>query len=621
MFNVAEEMKQLNALARSTQARLRKPLWNLMTRPEWLAQAWEEIRRNKGSRTAGIDGMIAVDVDLSLIHKLSEELKNKTYRPTPVRRVLIPKANGKTRPLGISTLKDRIVQQAIKMLLEPIFEADFFYCSHGFRQGKSTITALRDTAHFYPMTSWIIEGDIEGCYDNIPRGKLLEVLGKRVADENVLSLIKDFLKAGYMEDWKYHQTYSGVPQGNIVGPLLCNIFLHQFDEFMMKELDANRIPTRKEINKRRNPEYAKLSSRLEVLRGWLKAGKGNKDEIIKSLGELERQRKVTPYYKREVRHPGKVWYVRYADDFLVLIAGTKEEATAIRERVKVKLSEMGLKLSEGKTKITHWSRRVNFLGYQIKGKISARGVGIRAVLIVPQEKVRKVRDALKKVSGYYHIPEADAMSQMSAIFRGWCNYYRYANNPQPIFGKVSSFMWWRYAHLKARKHKSSIKAMIVREKKSGGLGKVQWKGRQRNTFQLKLEKRTLTLDIFPPKTQRIRAVTGKQKWEVDLRPVTPLHWQSGRSLTTQLAALDRAHGVCERCGEKPITHVHHSVPLKGKSFLARIRSDRDQRYTAQALCYECHLAAHGGSFKGKAKRSGWNAGYAERCSSSVGSAG
>lgn len=245
MINVAEEMKQLNKLAKQTQARIRKPLWEMLISPEWLAQAWEEIRRNKGSQTAGVNNTTAVDVDLELIHKLAKELKNGVYRPKPVRRVHIPKANGKTRPLGISTIEDRIVQQGLKMLLEPIFEADFYDCSHGFRQGKSTITALRDVASSYNGISWIIEGDLEACYDSIPHGKLLELIGKRVADEKVLNLIRHFLKAGYLEDWKFHQTYSGVPQGNIAGPLLCNIFLHQLDKFMMAELVANRRQTLK----------------------------------------------------------------------------------------------------------------------------------------------------------------------------------------------------------------------------------------------------------------------------------------------------------------------------------------------------------------------------------------
>jgi RNA-directed DNA polymerase len=174
MINASEEMKHLHRLARRDSSKRFSKLWPKLISPEWLAQAWEEIRRNQGSQTAGIDQMTAIDVDLNLIKKLSEELEANRYRPTPVRRVYIPKANGKIRPLGIPTTKDRIVQQALKMLLEPIFEADFHICSHGFRQAKSTHTALRDVARNYAAgISWIIEGDIKGCYDNIPHGGLM----------------------------------------------------------------------------------------------------------------------------------------------------------------------------------------------------------------------------------------------------------------------------------------------------------------------------------------------------------------------------------------------------------------------------------------------------------------
>ena len=165
MVNVAAEMEYLRKVAGRDPRRQFSAMWKDMYSETWLIQAWEEIRRNQGSRTPGVDKRTRDDVDLGRIQKLSLRLRAGDYRPTPVRRIYIPKSNGKLRPLGIPTIEDRIVQQAVRMMLEPVFETDFLPCSHGFRQGHSTHTALRDVARMYPRVSWIIEGDIVGCFD------------------------------------------------------------------------------------------------------------------------------------------------------------------------------------------------------------------------------------------------------------------------------------------------------------------------------------------------------------------------------------------------------------------------------------------------------------------------
>ena len=186
MNNVSEEMKHLHTLAKRNPDKRFDHLWELVTDPRGLMQAWEEIRTNRGSMTAGIDSTIAADMTPERIERLSERLKTGKYWPKPVRRVYIAKANGKMRPFGIPTLEDRIVQQALCMLMEPIFEADFYTCSHGFRRNRSTHTALRDVARMFPRTTWTVEGDIVGCFDTIPHGKLMKAVEKRIADEKVL---------------------------------------------------------------------------------------------------------------------------------------------------------------------------------------------------------------------------------------------------------------------------------------------------------------------------------------------------------------------------------------------------------------------------------------------------
>jgi Group II intron, maturase-specific domain len=282
--------------------------------------------------------------------------------------------------------------------------------------------------------------------------------------------------------------------------------------------------------------------------------------------------------------------------FVILVQGKKPEAKAIKGEIGKKLQEMGLALSEEKTKLTHWRYMVNFLGYQLHGKRTRKGTSIRPILSIPHKKLKGIKEALRVVSGYYHIPEVDAITQMSAMFQGWCNYYRYATAPQATFNDLSRYTWWGYVHYAARKHRLSIAQMIVQERRAGRLGEVTKNGRKRLTFRVFVDKRAMTLDLFPPQTGQIMALQITGQWTMDLKPVVPTNWQSGRSLATRTAALERAKGICERCGENPVVHIHHTARLRGKSFLARIMSDHAQRETAMALCTECHLEVHGGSY-------------------------
>jgi group II intron reverse transcriptase/maturase len=603
MNNASEEMKHLHKLAKRDPRKRFDHLWELATDPKWLMHAWEEIRSNKGSMTAGIDTTTATDIDPERIERLSERLRTGRYRPKPVRRVFIAKSNGKMRPLGIPTLEDRIVQQALRMLTEPIFEADFYTCSHGFRRNRSTHTALRDVARMFPRTTWTIEGDIVGCFDNIPHGLLMKAVERRIADRKVLQVIREFLAAGYMEQWQYHKTYSGTPQGGVLSPLLCNIFLHQLDEHLMRNLQANKTQSKRVGNARRNPEYRKIANKVTRLRSKLKQTLGTaRAALIRELTDLERQQRNTPVYAKEKRHPSKVGYVRYADDFVIMVQGKKPEAQAIKDEIGKKLQEMGLALSEEKTKLTHWGYRVNFLGYQLHGKPTKKGTSIRPILSIPREKLQRIKEALRVVGGYHQIPEVDAIVQMSAMFRGWCNYYRYATAPQAMFSDLSSYTWWQYAHYVARKHRLSIAQMIQQERQAERLGEFKRSGRKRQTFRVFVDGKTVMLDLFPPRTGQIRALATTGQWTVDLKPVIPRNWQSGRSLATRRAALERARGICERCGENPAAQVHHTVPHRGKTLLARIKSDSAQRYTAQAVCKACHLEVHGGSYAPRTRK-------------------
>jgi group II intron reverse transcriptase/maturase len=618
MINVDKEEEHLFRLSEREPGKRFTRLWRLVTSEVWLGRAWRRISGNKGSQTAGIDDETADDIDYSRICRLAERLKAGTYRPKPVRRVYIPKANGKRRPLGIPTIEDRIVQQALRMVLEPIFEADFHDCSHGFRKHRSTHTALHDVAVAYSRTTWIVEGDIVGCFDNISHGKLVQAVSRRVADEKILSLIRRFLKAGYIEDWVYHRTYSGTPQGGIVSPLLCNIFLHELDEFMVKELDANRRQSRKDAYVRTSREYLRINRELHKYRVLLKqARRPERQQLLSRIIELEKVRKRTPCYSK--RHPAKLGYVRYADDFVVLVNGSKEEAEAVKIRVKDKLHSMGLELSQEKTKLTHWRRPVTFLGYNIQGGMRDKGVQIKAIFSIPYEKYRRIREEIQRVCGWHHAPEADVMARVSLMYRGWANYYRFASGPQRMFGRLSYYAWWQFAHYLTRKHQSSIAQVIRRAKRAGRLRTITVQGRRLQTFSMTVGDQRLILNIVPPKTGSIWCVPKPASWDVDQMPPPIIGWAKGRSLQTRLTAVGRADGLCEGCGRRPVFQVHHPRPMRGKTFRARVASDEAQRHTGIALCRECHAQAQGRIPRPK-QQSNRSAGCAERCPSGAGRA-
>jgi len=387
--------------------------------------------------------------------------------------------------------------------------------------------------------------------------------------------------------------------GSVVSPLLCNIFLHQLDKYM-ESLGANRVQTKQEANLRRSTAYRKVDNAICRARRKLR---GNPDrqarrELLDKLDTLEKEMRYTPMY--ETRHHTKLGYTRYADDWVILVNGTKEEAIDLKNKVEGHLAARGLTLSEEKTSITHWEKPMTFLGYHIHGVQRRHGVQIKAMLSIPEEKERALRRELVRVASYHHIPEVDAMLSMSAKFRGWCNYYKYANNPQVIFQRIAHKMWWFYAHFLARKHKSSIKPLLIKAKKNGSHRVITKGTSKQGTFTIELNKgKRIYLDVFPPKSEEIRRVGNKETWTVDLKPVNPDGWLRGRSAATRLSALTRSGGRCERCGENPATQIHHKNRMKARRTMpAKVVSDRDQRDRARALCKECHLEAHHGTWQG-----------------------
>ena len=396
-------------------------LFNLVCDPAFLLVAWRRVRGNRGARTAGVDGVTVRRIEQErgvddFLAELRAELRARTYRPSRVRERMIPKANGKFRRLGIATVRDRVVQAALKLVLEPIFEAGFQPSSYGFRPNRGARDAIADI-HLYSVHSyeWVLEADIQACFDEISHSALMDRVARRIKDKRVLALVKAFLKAGLLTELgREEDTITGTPQGGILSPLLANIALSALDDHFAHEW-RTLMGTYYERRKRRN------------------RGLGN-------------------------------WrLVRYADDFVVMVAGTREHAEALRGTVQAVLAPIGLRLSETKTKVVHLDEGFDFLGFRIQRR-RKRGTQQRAVYTYPSkrsfERVKeKVRGLTNRASP---LSLQKLLSQLNAVVRGWCNYFRHSAASH-AFGVVGYYVWFRLGRwIRARRNRMAWKTLHKR---------------------------------------------------------------------------------------------------------------------------------------------------------------
>jgi RNA-directed DNA polymerase len=403
-------------------------LYSLLCNEVWLRVAHHKVNSNQGRETAGIDGASMSNFNGDLegnLERLRVILKAKTFEPLPVRRVYIPKANGKKRPLGIPGIRDRMVQEALRMILEPIWEADFSTHSYGFRPNRSTYDAMsyigkRLAASSGASYQWVIEGDIASYFDTIPHRRLMKAIKKRVADRDLRDLLWKFLRAGVIYKGECTETLAGTPQGGIVSPLLANIYLHELDRYM----ESN---------------YLNLSNYARGRRR--KLGKSN------------------------------YLYARYADDFVVLCNGSKAEALAMKEELKGILTNMGLTLSEEKTKVTHITDGFDFLGYRIVRSIGIKGKMVPKVLI-PAETVKQFQYKVRGMLASNTTKESLSAKiiALNRLIRGWCEYYRSTSSPQWGFREVERKLIWDMAHWLGKKYK--VKIPIVLQKYMQGKPKT-----------------------------------------------------------------------------------------------------------------------------------------------------
>ncbi len=339
-------------------------LYRYLFSEEMFAVAYQRIYAKQGNMTPGTDGKTIDEMSLERIERLIVSLKDESYQPHPARRVYIPKKNGKKRPLGIPSFEDKLVQEVVRLLLEAIYEGHFEGTSHSFRPHRSCHTALGMIQKSFAGAKWFIEGDIKGFFDNIDHNVLISILRERISDERFLRLIRKFLNAGYVEDWKYNKTYSGTPQGGIISPMLANIYLDKFDKYIKEYAAKFRKGDRRSIN----PEYWRLNNK----KNWLKKKlqKTSDEQIRKSylyeIAQLSKQMLSTPHKDAMDADFRRMQYVRYADDFLISVIGSKSECETIKADITQFMREqLKLELSDEKTLITHAQDKAKFLGYEI----------------------------------------------------------------------------------------------------------------------------------------------------------------------------------------------------------------------------------------------------------------
>jgi RNA-directed DNA polymerase len=416
-IQVSELQQRLARRATNDPAHRFTNLYDLLTWPTLLAWAFDKLMTNSGSRTAGIDGLdkrTAIKHRDTILADLRSALKHGTYHHQPVRRVFIPKANGKRRPLGIPTFVDRLVQLMVKAILEPIFESDFFPESHGFRPQRSCHTAL---AHLHFQAGqpqkklyWAIEGDISGCFDHIQHRILVRLLKRRIQDQRLIGVIWQMLRAGVMEGSLFSTTAEGTPQGGVVSPLLANIYLHELDRWM-------------------HQHYL-------------------------GLNYLEKA-------KRRAQHLGNAAYVRYADDFVVAWNGPKAGAEQLKAELATFLrDQMGLTLSEEKTRITHITEGYDFLGHTVKQARRVKG-GKRALLIYPSKtSVMKLKAKIKGMTKRQRSRDgiSHKIDALNSVLRGWAHYFRHQCASR-TFAYIGSFAFRRMQIW--LRHKTGQKVSII----------------------------------------------------------------------------------------------------------------------------------------------------------------
>jgi group II intron reverse transcriptase/maturase len=572
---------------RGRKGRPLEDIYRRLYNPDLYLRAYGRIYRNAGAMTKGITGETVDGMSLGKIQGIIGLLRNERYRWTPVRRVLIPKKDGRLRPLGIPVWKDKLLQEVMRSILEAYYEPQFSPTSHGFRPDRGCGTALKTIDDGWKGTKWFIEGDIKGCFDNIDHTVLLSILRERLHDNRFLILVENMLKAGYLEQWVYSTTLSGTPQGGVISPILSNIYLDKLDKFVEQTL----IPefTKGGRRKRNNLEYARLGGRIRYHR-QRGAPIGVLKPMIAEYRKLRSFDEFDPTYRR-------LRYIRYADDFLLGFDGPKGESEEIKRRLGEFLRDhLRLELSPEKTLITHAStEQARFLGYDIS--VFRRNANKAAYghiqLRIPPERIDEKVARYKADGKPCHRPELTRDSDFSIValygaeYRGFAQYYAHARNRHWL-ARLRWVMETSLLKTLAYKHKTSTSKVARRL----ATEVTTRKGKKFKCFRVIQEREGKD----PLIAQFGGFSLSREPFSVllDLR-LGRDRWIARNELISRLMA-----DACELCGSREDVQVHHirrlsDLKVRGRKDRPRwIKVMASRRRKTLVVCAYCHKAIHAG---------------------------
>lgn len=578
-------------------------LYRILYNKDMYLLAYQNIYAHEGNMTKGTDGETIDGMSLKRIDDLITKMRDESYQPKPSRRTYITKKDGKRkRPLGIPAFIDKLVQEVIRMILEAIYEDSFENCSHGFRPDRSCHTALNQIQTRFTGAKWFVEGDIKGFFDNIHHDILIGILKERISDDRFIRLIRKFLNAGYVEDWVYHKTYSGTPQGGIISPILANIYLDKLDKYMQEYISKFNIGK----DRKRNPEYRKLETKRRNFVEKLKKAesKADKDTILAKIRQVEMERRDLPYSLPMDESYKRLQYVRYADDFLIGVIGSKKDCEKIKKDIAEFLfQKLGLELSQEKTLITHGQKKAHFLGYSIYVRKSnlpkrdklgrmVRNYGGRIVLEVESSTIRDKLLSLKamkityvdgkeiwKSKSRYSMKDSDDLEILrtyNSEIRGFYNYYSIANN-SAVINSFKYIMEYSMYKTYATKYRTTKHNMIEKYRIDKDFG-VKYKTKDGK------EK----VCLFYNEGFKRKDINRN----ADVDNITDKRFYLGKtSLIQRLEA-----SKCELCGAEnvpiEIHHVRKLKELKGKKFWEQFMIARKRK--TLALCHKCHDDLHNG---------------------------